>query len=156
MLTPLSARYLDLPQQSRLPARTRGGARQPRSRAHACPLSHAAESLPFADAECGTTTAGRHEICRRLVQTSFVVLVEIAAPEYVSTNAFFVATAGVCMQLYFLPYAEDDDDTLEVAFQFNLFLSLFGLVIMQENLGYDLEGSWQEKLLMACPCPTVQ
>ena len=155
MLTPLSARYLDLPQQSRLPSRTRGGARQPRSRARACPFSHAAESLPFAAAECGTTTAGRYEICRRLVQTSLVVLVEIAAPEYISMNAFFIAAAGVCIQLYFLPYAEDDDDTLEVAFQLNLFLSLFG-VVMQESLGYDLEGSWQEKLLMPCPCPTVQ
>ena len=87
------------------------------------------------------------------MQTSFVVLVEIAAPEYVSINAFFIATAGVCIQLYFLPHAEDDDDTLEVAFQLNLFLSLFG-VVMQENLGYDLEGSWQEQLLV--PCPTVQ
>ena len=84
-----------------------------------------------------------------------VVLVEIAAPEYISMNAFFIAAAGVCIQLYFLPYAEDDDDTLEVAFQLNLFLSLFG-VVMQESLGYDLEGSWQEKLLMPCPCPTVQ
>lgn len=90
-----------------------------------------------------------YEICRRLVQTSFVVLVEIAAPEYVSMYALFVSIAGLCIQLYFLPYAEDDDDTLEVAFQLNLFVSLFG-VVMQENLGYDWEGSWQEKLLMAC------
>ena len=97
-----------------------------------------------------------YEICRRLVQTSFVVLVEIAAPEYVSMYALFVSIAGLCIQLYCLPYAEDDDDTLEVAFQLNLFLSLFGVVIMQENLGYDLEGSWQERLLMPCPCPTVQ
>ena len=95
MLTPLSARYLDLPQHYRLPARTRGGARQPRSRARACPFSHAAESLPFAAAECGTTTAGRYEICRRLVQTSFVVLVEIAAPEYVSMYALFVSIAEI-------------------------------------------------------------
>ena len=42
-----------------------------------------------------TTTVPHDEICRRLVQTSTVVLVEVAAPEYVSMHAFFVSIAEI-------------------------------------------------------------
>ena len=42
-----------------------------------------------------TTTVPHDEICRRLVQTSTVVLVEVAAPEYVSMYALFVSIAEI-------------------------------------------------------------
>ena len=90
-----------------------------------------------------------YEIGRRLMQTSFVVLVEIASPDYVAMYALFVSILGLCIQLYYLPYAEDDDDTLEVAFQLNLFITLFGIV-SQENIGHEWAGSWQEAVIMAC------
>eukprot|EP00238_Polyblepharides_amylifera_P009034 CAMPEP_0196586530 /NCGR_PEP_ID=MMETSP1081-20130531/54637_1 /TAXON_ID=36882 /ORGANISM="Pyramimonas amylifera, Strain CCMP720" /LENGTH=604 /DNA_ID=CAMNT_0041908443 /DNA_START=132 /DNA_END=1949 /DNA_ORIENTATION=- len=85
-----------------------------------------------------------YEIFRRLVQTSFVVVVKIVDERYSLFYAAVVSFISVVLQCYFHPYKADSDDRLAMVLMINeytlIFSMLCGTLFDETDWDADLVG----------------